>query len=333
MRRRDFVAAASTLLLAGGRVSAAQQTAPAVRRPLIGILALDATENDARLIDAFKAELTRLGYVDGKSATIVHRYAAYRAQALPALAAELARIHPDVILADTASPIKAARAAAPTVPIVGATMAYPIDQGLVQSFAHPGGTVTGLASQVDDMDVKLIELMIETIPSLKSIGLLLNPDAALATVLHRSYERATAKRGIELHIAEVRDPSEIEPAIRAFAAAGISMLTFQPNSLFLGERRHIAELTLAARVPSVTAPFDPKDMVIAGIMMDYGVDYPALYRRAAVFVDKILRGAPPSELPIEFPTELQLGINLKTAKALGITIPQSVLLRADLVIE
>jgi putative ABC transport system substrate-binding protein len=333
MRRREFIAATGTTVIAGLQRTTAEQTASAFRHPLIGILALDATENDARLINEFMAELARLGYADRKSATIVHRYAAFKVETLPALAVELAALHPDVILADTASPIKAARAAAPTVPIVGATMAYPIEQGLIQGFAHPGGTVTGLASQVDAMDVKLIELIIETLPSLKSIGLLLNPDATLAVLLRRSYESATAKRGIELHVAEAHHPSEIEPAIQALAAAGISALALQPNAVFLGERRHIAELALATRVPCITSPFDPKDMVAAGIMMDYGVDYPALYRRAAVFVDKILKGASPSDLPIEFPTELQLGINLKTAKALGIAIPQSVLLRATEVIE
>jgi len=328
MRRRDFIA--FSVGVAVGLDCARVRSA--ARRPVIGVLALSAAADDARLVDDFVAELARLGYVDGKSVTIVRRYAAFEAEKLAPLAAELAAMRPDVILADSASPIKAARAAAPSVPIVGTRMAYPVDQGLVSSFAHPGGTVTGLATEVDDMDAKVVELLVEAIPNVKSIGLLLNPGSALAVLQRRADEGAAAKLGVPLHTAEARTPDEIEGAIHALAAAGVSVLALQSNAVFIGARRRLAELALAARLPTVTSG-QVRDMVQAGIMLNYAVDIPALYRRAAVFVDKILKGALPGDLPIEFPTELHLEVNLKTARALGVTIPPSVLLRADQVIE
>jgi putative ABC transport system substrate-binding protein len=330
MKRRVFLLSAAAF--ASPILTHAQPENGAAKRPLIGILAASATAgNDARVED-FVGGLAQLGYVDGKTATIIRRYAEFDLGRLPALAVELAALRPDVIVADTASPIKAARDAAPNTPIVGASMSYPVEQGLIASFAHPGGNITGLAAQVDEMDAKAFELALEIIKDVKSAGLLMNPASALARLERRDAEAAAAKRGISILTAEAQTPREIESAVGALAGAGASFIILQPNTVFIGDRDHIANRAIAAHLPTVTTA-EPAMMVRAGIMLSYGVDNAQNYRRAASFVDRILRGAKPSELPIEFPARLSVALNLKTAKALGVTISQSVLLRADEVIE
>jgi putative ABC transport system substrate-binding protein len=330
MKRRDFLASVGAAV--SWTLQARAQNTVLLRRPVIGIFALSANEHDDGEMRISLDALAQLGYVDGKTATIVRSYANFDAARLPALAAGLAALRPDVILADTASPIKAARNAAPNTPIVGASMSYPIEQGLVASFSRPGGNITGLAAQVDEMDRKTLELMLEIIRDAKSVGLLLNPNATLSVLQERDIRAAAAKLGIGFHSAEVRQPSEIEGAIGALADADVSFLSLQPNALFLAERRRIVKLATAAHLSTVSSQNTP-DMMSGGVFLTYSVNYPALYQRAAVFVDKIIKGARPSDLPVEFPTQLQLVINLKTAKVLDITVPQSVLLRADQVIE
>src|SRR6185437_2806253 len=207
--------------------------------------------NDARIED-FVGGLAQLGYVDGKTVTLIRRYAEFDLRRLPALAAELAALKPDVIVADTASPIKAARDAAPNVPIVGASMSYPVEQGLIASFAQPAGNVTGMAAQVDDMDSKAFELALEVVPGIRSAGLLLNPASSLAGLERRDIEAAAAKRGIAMHTAEARTPREIENAMGALAAAGASFIILQPNTVFIGEREYVAKRAVAAHLPTVT---------------------------------------------------------------------------------
>lgn len=330
MRRRDFlvVAAAMTSLT----LAYAQGETEPARHPVIGILALNATVGDDSLTQDFVRGLAQLGYADGKTATITRRYAEFEIPLLRPLAAELAAVRPDVIMADTASAIRAAREAAPNVPIVGANMSYPVEQGLVASFARPGGNVTGMASQVDDMSGKTLELALEIIKDAQSAGFLMNPASAMAALERRDLEAAAKKRGIAIHFAEAKRPDEIEDAISALANAGASFIILQPNTVFAGARDQVAKLAISAHLPTVAAT-QSGNMVQAGIMLSYGVDQSGGYRRAASFADRILKGAKPNELPIEFPTRLLLSVDLKTAKALGITIPQSVLLRADEVIE
>jgi len=329
MKRREFLMSAAAL--AAPRLANAQRENGGAKRPVVGILALSASESDDEEIQALIDALAQLGYVDGETATIIRSYANFEAARLPALAAKLAALRPDVIVADTASPIKAAQKAGPNIPIVGGSMSYPIEQGLIASFARPGGNVTGLASQVDDMDTKVIELMLEIIRDAKSVGLLLNPDATLSVLEERDLRAAARKLGIGVESAAARAPSEIEGAISKLANTGVSFLAMQPNALFIGERNRIMRLAIAAHLPTVST--QTGDLIGAGAFLTYSVKLPEIYRRAAVFVDKIIKGTKPSDLPVEFPAQLRLAVNLKTAKTLGITIPQSVLLRADEVIE
>jgi putative ABC transport system substrate-binding protein len=334
MRRRDLVLLSASTAFAWPLWSSAQNSSGPPLRPVIGVLALSASEHDNAQIEPFLSALTELGYIDGKTATIARRYADFDAARLPKLAAEVATLRPNVIMADTASPIKAAHSAAPDVPIVGASMSYPIEQGLVNSFSKPGGTVTGLAAQVEDMDTKILELMSEIVHEPKSVGLLLNPNATLAALEERDLRAAAARLGIGFVAAQARQPSEIEGAINKLANMGISFLALQPNALFLAERKRIVQIATAANLPTAsTQAGGSSDMVRAGVFLIYSVDFTELYRRAAVFVDKIIKGAKPGDLPVEFPTQLRLALNLKSAKALGITVPQSVLLRADELIE
>lgn len=326
IRRRDLIAALGGAAIAWPLARAQGQA----KRPLIAILALQGSAGDNEFVQAFVESLGKLGYVDGRTATIAARFAAGDPQALPKLAAELAQLRPNVIMADVASPIKAILKEAPGVPIVGATMGSPVAQGLATSFAHPGGNVTGIASQVEEIDQKLFEIALEIIPNAKSFGALLNPEGDVAQLYLQELQAAADKRKITFHAAEARAPSEIEGAIRAIADAGSAFIVTQPNGLLNTERYRIAELAIKAHLPVMSnESFNAE----AGDLLCYGIDYIENYRRAAVFVDKILKGAKPGDLPIEFPTKIEIIINLKTAKALGITISQSLLARADRVIE
>jgi putative tryptophan/tyrosine transport system substrate-binding protein len=323
-RRRDLV-----LVLVG----AAFGWTPAVaqgqnKRPVVGVLALN--EQDNELVRGFLESLEQLGYVDGKSATIVARYAGGNAQALPGLAAAIARSTPDVVMADVASSIKAVLKAAPSVPIVGATMGSPIEQGFAATFAHPGGNVTGLASQVEDYNAKVLELALEMLPNAKSLGILLNPEGDGARIYRRELQAAADKRKLDLYVAEARVPTEIEGALNALANARVDFVMVPPNGTLNTERRRVAELALKMHLPAISTTSRNAE---AGDLLTYGVSYVESYRRAAFFVDRILKGAKPSDLPIEFPTKIETAINLKTAKALGIAVPQSLLIRADQVIE
>jgi putative ABC transport system substrate-binding protein len=324
LRRRNFIALLSTLAFAP-LVARAQG-----KRPTIGVLALNGSEGDPGLVAEFLQRLADLGYVGGKTATIAVRYAAGEQKNLPALAEEIARLKPDVIMADTASPIKAARSAAPGVPIVGAVMGFPIEQGLVASFARPGGNTTGMASNVEGMNGKLIELGKELVPQSSRMGLLVDPGGSAAALMRRSFEAAAKQSGLAFYSAEAHVPAELDRAIRQLADAGSAFMCIEPISMLNLELARIAQIALERRLPTISNRPDPPD---TGILLAYGVDYVENYRRAALFVDKILKGARPAELPVEFPTKVELIVNLKTSKALGLTVPPTLLVRADQVIE
>jgi putative ABC transport system substrate-binding protein len=194
IRRREFITLIGSAVLARPDLGRAQTAAGAGKRPVIGILALNASEKDMGFVTPFLDALAKLGYVDGKSATIVSLYAAGEQRLLPMLAGNLVRLKPDVIMADTASPIKAVRSAAPGIPIVGAIMGYPVEQGLITSFSHPGGNVTGMAASVEDMNGKILELGMEMVSGAKSMGLLIDPGASQSTFDRRDFQAAAEKR-------------------------------------------------------------------------------------------------------------------------------------------
>jgi len=330
MRRREVITLLGGAVLARPGLGHAQTPAGTGKRPVIGILALNASEKNTGFITGFLDALAKLGYVDGTSATIVSLYAAGEQRLLPMLASNLVRLRPDVIMADTASPIKAVRNAAPRIPIVGAIMGYPVEQGLITSFSHPGGNVTGMAASVENMYGKLVELGLEAVSGAKTMGLLVDPEGSGATLARRDFQAAAEKRGIGFHVAEAHVPDEIDYAIRLLADAGTAFICIAPSSMFNLNMRHIAQSALALRLPTITNNPERSD---TGILLRYGVDYSENYQRAATFVDKILKGAKPGDLPVEFPTKLEMVINMKTAKALGIDIPPTLLARADEVIE
>jgi len=329
MRRREFITLAGAMYIRADW-ALAQTTGGARRLPVIAILALDASANDDATIKTFVAALAKLDYVDGKSAIIVSRYAAGEQQALPKLAEELIALKPDVIVADAPSPIRVAEVAAPGVPIVGAAMGSPVEQGLIKSFSHPGGDVTGIASQVEDIFGKLLELGIDIVPGAKGVGLLVDPSAAGAKVILQHFQAAAEQRGIALYAAEAHGPGELDGAIHQLANAGAAFMCIAPSPLAKLNQRQIAQSAIALRMPTITNIPETAD---TGILLGYGVDPAENFRRAATFVDKILKGAKPGDLPVEFSTKLKVVVNSKTAKALGLTIPPTILAMADEVIE
>jgi putative ABC transport system substrate-binding protein len=328
MRRREFIILSS----AGATLwpLAVRAQAPAGKRPVIGVLALNASEANPGNVKVFIEALGKLGYVDGKTATIVKRYAAGEQPTLSKLAGELVGLKPDVIVADTPSSIKAVAKAASKVPIVGVIMGSPVKQGLITSFAHPGGNITGLASQVEDVIGKLLEYGLELVPAAKDMGLLVDSDADNRVLMRSQFQEAAEKRGIGFHVAEAHDPDQFDAAVRQLADAGAAYICVTPSGQFNLHIRRIAEAALKAHLPTIT---NRPEMVDTGILLAYGVDYAENFQRAATFVDKILKGANPGDLPVEFTTKLELIINLKTAKALGIALPKTLIATADQVIE
>jgi putative tryptophan/tyrosine transport system substrate-binding protein len=305
------------------------QTRPRIAVPVIGILALLASDNEPGLVTALLDALAKLGYVDGKTATVLSLYADGEQRILPMLAGNLARLRPDVIMADTAAPIKAVRSVAPDIPIVGAIMGFPVEQGLIASFSHPGGNVTGMAAYVEGMDSKVLELGMELVPGAKSMGLLIDPEGSAAPLFRSAFEAAAAKRGIGFHAAEAHVADDLDRAIRLLADAGAAFVCIPPSGMLNLNMRHIAQAAVALRLPTIVTQPEKE----AGILLGYGVDYRENYQRAAIFIDRILKGAKPADLPVEFPTKLELVINTKTAKAIGLSVPPLMLARADEVIE
>lgn len=325
MRRRDFLT-----VLGSAAAWPIAARAQADKRPVIGILALNASEQDTSFVAAFVESLAKLGYVDGKSTTIVSLYASGEQQVLPMLAGNLVRLKPDVVMADAASSIKAVMSAAPGIPIVGALLGAPVEQGLIASFSHPGGNVTGVAANVEGMNGKLLELGLTLVPGAKTMGLLSDPGSFSAAFNRRDFQAAAEKRGIGLHAAEAHVPNEIDRAIRVLADAAAAFVCIDASSMFNLNFRHIAQAALARRLPTIANNPQKAD---TGILLGYGADYRENYQRAATFVDKILKGAKPGELPVEFPTKLEMVMNMKTARALGLTVPVTLQATADEVIE
>jgi putative ABC transport system substrate-binding protein len=317
----------SFLSLMAGPLSARAQVPARVFR--IGLLGGSTpTSVEARHVwRGFFQGLQDLGYVEGQNTVFEGRYYGDNLDQLPALAAELVRLQVDVILAAAPPAPEAARRATSTIPIVMANHADPVGSGLVASIARPGGNVTGLSMQSPDMRVKQLELLKEILPRLTRVAFLRNPAIPLDV---RELEAAARSLGIRAQMVEARAPNEIEGAFRAAREERAGALSVLAGSMFFAHRALIAELAVKSRLPTV---YLLREHAEAGGLLTYGIDVRDSFRRAAGYVDRILRGAKPGDLPIEQPTKFELVINLKTAKALGLSIPRSVLLRADQVIE
>jgi putative tryptophan/tyrosine transport system substrate-binding protein len=320
-------AASSASLAMSATVTRAQSTAG---RPRIGFLGAGSQQQVMGTISKFQRGLQELGYVEGRSVEIESRFAEGHAERLPALAKELVEWRPDVILCGATVGVLAAREAAPRLPIVCTSLVDPVRLGVIASYAHPGGTVTGILLLVEGMTGKALDLARELVPGAVSIGLLVNVSNPIAPAYRREAEAADPKAGVKIVVAELRDPDGIASAFDALVGGRAEVVIVPLDFMLFNERRHIAALAAAARTPAV---YGSREHVEDGGLISYGVSQAENYHRAAAFVDKILKGASPGDLPVEFSTKLELVINLKVAKTLGLTIPQSILLRADEVIE
>jgi putative ABC transport system substrate-binding protein len=297
----------------------------------IGLLDFGASNpsSDARW-KALRERLRELGYVEGKNVVFEPRWGNGQVDRLASLAAELTKIKVDLIVTATGEASLAARQATSSIPIVTATGVDPVMLGLAASLGRPGGNVTGVTSLNSDLAGKRLELLKQLIPRASRIAILSDPDNRSSTFSVRAVESAGKSLGIVVQSVDARDQKEFDAAFQAMKRGRADAVILGVNTPFMADRRRLAELAVSHRLPMMTPA---KEYAEAGGLVSYGTDYPDLFRRAAAYVDKVLKGAKPADLPIEQPTKFELVINLKTAKALGLTVPQSVLGRADEVIQ
>ena len=297
--------------------------------PRIGVLA----SIRSPATEGFERGLRELGYVEGKNILIEWRLVQGKFERLPEFAADLVRLKVDVIVAPATPYVLAARNATATIPIVFALVADPVAAGFVASLARPGGNITGLSNIGGELNAKRLELLKEAVPKVRQVGVLTNPAGAgfpLAEVL-KELEVAARLLGVQLQVQHARAQSEIDGAFAAMSREGArAVIVVSGSQMFYAERTRLATLALKAGLPTMS---EFPESVEAGGLMSYAANTPDLMRRSAHYVDKILKGAKPADLPVEQPTKFELVINLKTAKAIGLTIPQSVLLRADELIQ
>jgi putative ABC transport system substrate-binding protein len=279
---------------------------------------------------AFVDALRELGWLEGKNIVLEDRHAENRLDRLPELAAELVRLNVDVILAaGTLAPL-AAKQATTTIPIVLANAGDPVGSGLVASLAKPGGNITGLSLMAPELGGKRLEILKEVLPNISRVAVLWNAANPYSALVLRETQAAAKKLSIHLEPLEVRSPDDFDTAFSSSVAQRVEAIIAVEDPLTFGHRKLIAEFSTKNRVPGI---YGLREFVDSGGFLAYGANVAELYRRAAGYVDKILKGAKPADLPVEQPTKFELVINLKTAKALGITVPLTLLARADEVIE
>jgi putative ABC transport system substrate-binding protein len=327
--RRAFISIVTGGLLAAPLAAEAQEAAKIAR---IGYLAADRAAN-RHMPEAFRQGLRDLGYVEGRNVVIEYRDAEGKLERLPALAAELVALKVDVIVAGGTPQALAAKQATRTLPIVFAAAADPVTSGLVASLARPGGNVTGLSMLTPELVGKCLEQLKQAVPGVSRVAVLWQPGALGERTekdMLKGAEVAARALGVRLQFLEARGPADFDRAFSEMTRARADALTVLPSTMLNAERRRLVDLAAKNRLPAV---YPWREGVDAGGLMSYGPDFADLFRRAATYVDKILKGAKPADLPIEQSTKYELVINLKTAKALGLTIPPSLLQRADEVIE
>ena len=325
MNRRTFIGT-----LAGGLVAApfAADAQPAAQVPRIGVL--ESNSSSKRLV-SFKQGLKERGYVEGKSIVFEYRWANGKVAEFPRLAADLVRLKVDVIFAGTTPAALAARDATITIPIVFATVADPIGVKLVSSLPRPGGNVTGLTTNNTEVAGKRLEIFKEMLGGKVSrLAMLFNPADASNVLALQTVEDSARKLNVTLRPFPAKGPEDFAGAFSAMASERIDAVLVAAGVLTLAHARDVAELATGARLPAM---YGAREFVEAGGLVSYSASFADNYRRAATYVDKILKGAKPADLPVEQATKFELVIHLKTAKALGLTIPQSLLLRADEVIQ
>ena len=317
-----------TVFLLTGSLVQAQQPTKIAR---IGYLTGATPIGQAARIEAFRQGLRELGYIEGKNIVVEYRYAEEKLDRLPALATELVRLKVDVIVTGGSGNTRAAKEATNTIPIVMAQDSDPVANRFVASLARPGGNITGLATLAPEIGGKQLELLKEVVPKLSRAAVLGAPSTTPGNVQQRKeIELAAGAFKVQLQFVDVGGPKDIETAFRAARKGRAEAVLVLRGSVLGSEGTHISEFAVKSRLPAI---YGTRRSVEAGGLMSYGVNGADLDRRAATYVDKILKGAKPGDLPVEQPTKFELVINLKAAKQIGLTIPQSVLYRADKVIK
>jgi ABC-type uncharacterized transport system substrate-binding protein len=326
--RRRFLVVLAGGLLAAPRVADAQPTGKVYR---VGYLTAGSLTANPRVLEALRQRLHELGWIEGQNIVIEYRSAEGRLDRLPDLAAELVRLGVDVIVAAPTPAARAAKNATGRIPIVGVSLTDPVGLGLIASLARPGGNVTGVSYSVGvDIFGKDLELLKEVVPKVQRIAVLSNPDSPAQPLTIRNIKGAARSLGLQLQLLEARGPEDFDGAFAAMARDRAGALFVVTDPVFIPHRVRLVGLAARYRLPSI---FTQRADVDAGGLMSYGPNFPDMYRRAATYVDKILKGAKPADLPVEQPTTFELVINLRTAKALGLTIPPTLLARADDVIR
>ena len=321
MDRRAFI---GTLVAGFAAPLVAEAQQPRGKAARIGLLG----DVPLFLDEAFRQGLRELGYVEGQNIVIEHRSPEWKYERLPGLAADLVRLNVDIIVAASPAATKAAKQATSTIPIVFTVSGDPVADGFVASLARPGGNVTGLATIGPELVGKQLEMLKAVAPKVSRVAVLQNPDTHGGVL--RQAEGSARGLGLHLQILEARTPSQIEAAFAAMSSQRVDGILVMRDAVFRAQRVQITALAAKKRLPAV---YGLREEAEAGGLIAYGTSVPQLYRRAATYVDKILKGEKPGDLPVEQPTKFELVINLKTAKALGLTIPPSLLQRADQVIE
>ena len=327
MRRRELLALLGGALIARPRIACAQP-----RLPRVGILWHGADENDEAIyMGAIRQGLGDFGYVDGKNIVLVNRFAGETPERFQALAAELVALNLDMIVANNRLAALAVQRATRTIPIVFIAVPDPVGAGLVASLARPGGNITGLSNFAHDLTGKRIEFLKQTVPSLTRVGLLINANDRSGTKVYiEEAKQAVAKLQIAMVPVEISAPNDLGPAFAKMGGNQIDGLAVCQDGLFFSTRRTIADLALAQRLPAAVYS---RETVAAGALLSYGPDNYGIFRRTGYYVDSILKRAKPADFPVEQPTKFEFIVNLKTAKALGLTVPQAMLVAADDVIE
>ena len=327
MRRREFITLFGGAAAAWPFAARAQQPIKAYR---IGMLETIPEALNAANLVAFRKSLRDLGYIEGQNLTIEYRSADGRAESFPEMASELVRSNVDLIVTRGTPASLAVKNATATIPVVMAAIAEPFSSGLVAGLAHPGGNFTGLSSFAAVLDAKRVELLREAVPGVARIAVLMNMGNPVQLIEWKEIEAAAQSMGISHQLLDVRKIDDIGPVFDAAIAQHADALVVGIDAIMQANATLIAELATKHRLPAIYAS---REFIEAGGLFAYGVSYPDLYRRAAIYVAKILKGANPGDLPVEQPTKFEFLINLKAAKALGLEVPPTLVARADEVIE
>jgi putative ABC transport system substrate-binding protein len=328
VRRREFISLLGGAALAGPLAARAQQSRRLLRR--IGFLSGASHATTGHILAGFSQGMSEFGYVEGKDFTIEWRFAEGRYERFADFAAEMVRLNVDVIVLGTPAAVRTVQQATSTIPIVMGYSTDPVRNGFVASLARPGGNITGLASSLDETVSKHLDLLATVVPNLSRVGHLSNPDNPNHGPVLNSARASAKQAGVNLVSVTARNLPEIENSFATLSGERVGAVMVNSDAFFNTQRQRIAELALRARLATI---FPQREYVEDGGLMAYGERLFDFFRRSAAYVDKIFRGAKPADLPVEQPTQFYLTINLKTAKALGLTIPPTLLARVNEVIE